>query len=419
MGSGTLGTRSALAPVNAYENLAHLLNALKTLSLNEVIQALPLDYRVGTERVTFGPLELQASWLMTTPDEFRRVAYQRLSLQPGDRDVFLKVLPAVANTDSASGAEQGLVVFLKGRTKVKNIINLDCAFGLAASRSMGFDTGFKIKGSVAGFIDLELGGAVVINPAGGVPGAKSPAQAQQPKDAVFRLQGNSQFAILGHRIFEGDIQILDNSFRFKGKLKLFPDNSPLKMGCDVEGHLDQNQLLLSGNMDTTLAGLPLRSAKAIISSQRVFISGAWLGQTMTLDLKPMFNVLVLRGTVVVGFKVQADLGRITNGTVKLADNYSLNVEVTATLAVTMSAARLSVSAQAKFLVKGKGESLSFTMAAAPADVQTIAEEVRRRIVAEPRSISTRCLPAPKTGSRDKRREHSSGRAINTKRPARS
>src|SRR6185503_18159257 len=112
LGGSVLGTQRPLAPINAFENLAHLLNFLKTLTLNEVVQAIPLDQRVGNEQVIFGPLNIKATWLMTTPDEFKRVAYQRLNVSSGDTASFLAVLPAVAAAKGGGTNEQGLVLFL-------------------------------------------------------------------------------------------------------------------------------------------------------------------------------------------------------------------------------------------------------------------------------------------------------------------
>ena len=71
LGGKTLGSKDEKLIISAYQNLAHLLNALKTLSLNELIQALPLEKRVGHEQVSFASMTLMVNWLITTPKEFR------------------------------------------------------------------------------------------------------------------------------------------------------------------------------------------------------------------------------------------------------------------------------------------------------------------------------------------------------------
>lgn len=78
-------------------NVAHLLNALKTLNINEIVRAVPLSKRHGHQQTTFACLELEADWLLTTPDEFRTLdASQQSDARVAAKEIgpMLQVLPA-------------------------------------------------------------------------------------------------------------------------------------------------------------------------------------------------------------------------------------------------------------------------------------------------------------------------------------
>jgi hypothetical protein len=166
LGGNVLGSRGAVLTIDTYQNLARLMNSLKTLSLNDLIQAIPLEYRVGSAGFAFTFLTMDVDWLITTPEEFRQGAYQRLSLPAEQREDFLTVLPAVtpASPDAAGATdEQGLVVFLRGEAAIPNVATLEAVFGLAATGTLGFNTGFRLAGKIANFIAMELAGHLVIN----------------------------------------------------------------------------------------------------------------------------------------------------------------------------------------------------------------------------------------------------------------
>src|SRR6185312_16417728 len=72
LGGALLGSTQDLATVRVYGGLARTLNFLKTGDIDEIVQAVPIEARTGTVQVAFAPLEAEATWLITTPAEFRR-----------------------------------------------------------------------------------------------------------------------------------------------------------------------------------------------------------------------------------------------------------------------------------------------------------------------------------------------------------
>jgi TolA-binding protein len=233
MGGTVLGDREGGPTVSAYESLAQLLNGMKTLSLNELIKAVPVDSRINHTDVSFGPLSGSLGWMVTTPDEFKtiatqpmlqQVAYQRLGLADETQAAqLMTVLPP------SSSSEQGLVVFLKGNVAVTNLATFETSFGLAASPSMGFNTGFQLLGKISDGMAIELAGNV-----------STPSQAHPS----FQLNGRSKLTLLNQPIFQGDVQISDRRFQCQGMLDLYGLGGSVAMtidrdqGADLRGELN-------------------------------------------------------------------------------------------------------------------------------------------------------------------------------------
>ncbi|XGV96651.1 MAG: LamG domain-containing protein [Leptolyngbya sp. BL-A-14] len=203
LGGNTLAPQKD--PEITYETIASLLNGMKFLTINDLVQAIPLANRIGFVTGAIGPLSANFGWLVTTPDEFRQlpstpvnlkqIAYQQLGLANDDQATdILTVLPMA--TANGNTGEQGLVVFMKGGWNVQNVTTFDAAFGLVAAGTVGFNTGFKIAGSLANFVDLKLAGSIAVQ---GKPGAlqASPAAIDLTSHALT-FSGQNQYVTLGN-----------------------------------------------------------------------------------------------------------------------------------------------------------------------------------------------------------------------------
>jgi hypothetical protein len=161
LGGKLLGTKGKPIKISAWKYLASMLNFSKTFSLNDCIGAIPLEQRVGSAAYRFAFMSFDCDWMLTTPGEFAQGAYQQLKLSKSDVADFVAVLPSVATNAGKGGGGEGLVTFVRGKADL-GFLKLDAAFGLAASGSSGFNTGFKFDG-VIGKIELELQGAIMVN----------------------------------------------------------------------------------------------------------------------------------------------------------------------------------------------------------------------------------------------------------------
>ncbi len=212
LGGSNLGKPGA-GPALTYADIAHVLNGLKTLSVNELIQALPLPQRVGSAAVDFGPVSASLGWLVTTPDEFKKLAPAQkqlvnasLNLTTDDQaQSMLSTLPAA---QPGQTPEQGMVVFLRGSAAVPNLARFDTVFGLAASNSLGFATGFHLHGDISNVISMDIAGGVKVN------GKSNPA---------VSLVGSTKIALAGQTnpLFSGDVQITEQRFQCAGRLDVY------------------------------------------------------------------------------------------------------------------------------------------------------------------------------------------------------
>jgi hypothetical protein len=215
LGGSTLGTPGN-GPSLTYAEVAHLLNGMKTLSLNELIQAVPVNYRVGNAGVTFGPVSGSLGWMVTTPDEFRSLSPQQKRLSDADANSMLALLQTAVPQPSQS--QQGMVVFLRGSAAVNNLASFETTFGLAASTS-GFTTAFQMKGSVPNVLTMDLGGVVKID------GKPTPA---------VKLAGSSRIMLANQSqpMFQGDVQLTDQRFDCSGSLNVYGVGGSVAMTID-------------------------------------------------------------------------------------------------------------------------------------------------------------------------------------------
>jgi hypothetical protein len=295
LGSERLGSDDTGVEIDAYRNLAHLLNGFKTFSLNQLIQSVPLEHRVNSVDVSFGPLSAGAGWLLTTPGEFQMITqtaadrqrvYDRLGFtDDAEAEAVFAIAPV--SSQPMPTQEEGLVALLRGTWSLATIAEFDAAFGLAASGAQGFSTGFRIAGDITDVLDLEIAGLVAINTPSGTPGQTD----------AFRLAGNTHLSLLNHQIFDGDVQILNDTFQIRGDLSLFPPASPLQVNGQWDGVISPNEIAFDGDMTVSLAGFDLVGARAMLNDQRLFLQGTWLGVTTTLDVMARDQSVLLHGDV--------------------------------------------------------------------------------------------------------------------------
>ncbi|HRI64223.1 MAG TPA: hypothetical protein PK156_08290 [Polyangium sp.] len=249
LGGGVLGMKGKQATISLWQYVATMMNFFKSFSVNDFVGAIPYEYRVGSKSYKFAFLHFDADWLITTPEEFRNGAFQQLKLTASDRDDFIDVLPAVTSAQgkTVAGHEQGLVTFVRGEADL-GFVRLELVFGLAASGTLGFNTGFKIAGGIGNVVDLELSGAIMVNaplaergpaaPAPTPPAAAAPGEKLQHDGLI--LNGKGDYATIA----------TSNKFatsKYTLEVWIRPDENPAASWQEVWGGNGKSAKLLIHN----------------------------------------------------------------------------------------------------------------------------------------------------------------------------
>ena len=275
-----LGSKENILTISAYRSLALMLNAAKTLSLNEIIHAVPLEKRVGKLDISFFGIESNVAWLITTPDEFRQVGYSQLPLPSTEVESTLQVLPP-----SVQPNERGLVVFLKGVWNVFNTARLNACFGLVGS-SQGFATGLRINGAISDLISINMAGTLIVNTDPKVP------------DGLM-LTGHSHLSVLNDEVFTGNLKLSNTKgLTVAGRLNLFPRTPGVNVLGELSGRINQDELNIFGDVSVTLGNYwALAEAKAEIRHTGINIRGKWLDQSLDFAVEPDGDAIQLLATI--------------------------------------------------------------------------------------------------------------------------
>jgi hypothetical protein len=236
LGGGRLGSTKAGIDVNAYQLVAILMNAIKTGSINRLIQAMPIEYRIGQTQVKFGQIQFDTGWLVTTPGEFRAIAAQTseqlvspvLQLTPVSKDGLVSFV-STNNTQ-----EEGLITLLRGATNINNVMRLEAIFGVAFSSSIGFQTAFQMDGAIANFAFIHLSGKISV--------AGTSQIQQDPNTPIIQVIGTSSIVLNQVPIFTGDLRLINDEYTSNGNLNLWG----IQANCSML--INSTKMLVQGTM---------------------------------------------------------------------------------------------------------------------------------------------------------------------------
>ncbi|MFC7651509.1 hypothetical protein ACFQT4_04455 [Pseudoduganella danionis] len=328
-GGTVLGTQQALEPVNTLKLIWSLLNTIKRASPHDLIQAIPLKYRVGSKQAAlFGFLNTRLDWALTTPEEFVSTAIPTLQLNR-DEDVqeILAYLPADSSlgyatlpgwidpcTDAAAAgqlgihlrarprvtaATRGVVALLRGKADLAGVIELDTLVALGAVSGDGMSAGLRFKGRLAGLLDIELAGAAWV------------AAGQEPRG--FRVFGRASAsmdpALLGRSepVLEANWELNRQEIALGGRFNLLPEGCPLQLKGCLSGRLTGVSFELHGDLLFSLgSGFRFAARLALFSGTRQLdgrsenvdefrLQLAFMAATLALEVIRRDNSLLMRG----------------------------------------------------------------------------------------------------------------------------
>ena len=246
-----LGTKEGFT-ISPAKLIGAVLNAIKFQSINDLIQLVEVDRRVGEIDLNiFDILKIHYEYAFTTPYEFIDYAYQELSsFTQTQAEEFIKILPPQKTglpekiegeyqyrTIPVTDKTQGLVIFLKGNLNIADALLFDTGFGLVATgegfgMGMNFDGNFQVKDSDIFNIHMK-----------GILGIK--------KDGKFLLEGESQLKIVRQNILYGYFRFSNEGFKIEAKA----GDGPIRVEGLLEGEFANDIFRLEGKVSLVLFSL--------------------------------------------------------------------------------------------------------------------------------------------------------------------
>lgn len=263
LGGQLLGKKTNIGSISLYLVMAHLLNGIKTFSLNRLIRAVPVIHRIGTQKIEFLSIPYTIQWLVTTPEEFNQGAYRKLNLTPTQRNGVFKILPGQPTAN-----QEGLALFLNGTGKIANSIASRATFALFGS-GHAMAARFEIDADLADkLVYCRFNGTVKINSKEATP---------------FQLTGINELKMLNSPIMTGTIGYDAKGLTMTGQMNLFPANAVINVIGTMHGTLRKDAFNLSGNVQFQIAQhFTLSGARAQITHKKMTVSGTYMNQTIIL-----------------------------------------------------------------------------------------------------------------------------------------
>lgn len=272
LGAGMLGDKQPGPSINAYKEIAKLLNALKgallelrALTINDLIQLIPLDDRVLAGDVAVAQLSADGAFALTTPKEFSETAYQRLEVPAEEIKDALTILPAPGGR---APDETGLCLYFRGGFAIGKAVSFEAMYALAAMESR-FGTGFGVHGALAnGTVDAALRGQFTIDPSQPVP---------------VGLAGSGHLTVAGQPILDGEVSLGNNGFHLRGLLDLVPRNPNVQIKGTIEGEVGPDATGLVGDLEFTVGRhFTLVGASVLLDATTFSVTGTVFDQSLTL-----------------------------------------------------------------------------------------------------------------------------------------
>lgn len=228
--------------ISLYKTVANILNALKKISPDKLIRAIPYEKRAGEMSIVFGPLNIQASYFLSTSDEITSEEYKKdpdfiaIEKKPDINKDYISMSEfAISKFMELSGCKEGnkySVIYLSGAFGSEKFFNIDSKFGLIVTGSNEFLTGFQFNGKFLDFVELDMKAAAFL-----IKGS-----AQGLKSTTFQISGETSLDIAKIKVFSanGLIRIDEETFYAEGKIQSFPKSFPIHADCNGSIMIDKS-----------------------------------------------------------------------------------------------------------------------------------------------------------------------------------
>ncbi|AUI87751.1 hypothetical protein BS333_15220 [Vibrio azureus] len=292
--------------------VANSLNFIKTGQVEHLLAAMPIEYRIGSQDVSFfGLADIQVNYLLSSPDELADVGFQKLQLKGEDQTRALSVLPKSIVNGQEEG--NGLVTLLRGEVDLSDAMKMSTTFGFAMSEQ-GVHSGFNASGQLAQLFAIDIKGAVALN--------------TEPKASIM-LEGATSLRVADHQVMFGSVSIQNDNLRITGGLDLFPYLPQVNMSAFIEGELSSSDFSLNGQLIFSLFGNSLLKGDLVIAPDRATLDASILGKNQRFGIAEHRGGVKLSGLVFNSFEL---VNTVANVALSL-DEQALNFDGTSRLAL--------------------------------------------------------------------------------------
>ncbi|HNN93949.1 MAG TPA: LamG domain-containing protein [Pseudomonadota bacterium] len=299
LGGEMLGSSQPKQLASAYKLTAGALNSIKFGSPRYILDALPLEDRIGhVEFDLCGVFSFRAGWVLATLDECKRKEAEVLALidgraldsgHPGLAGRLDSLMPesttlALGDVSARHVPDpNGVLILLRGGFGIgtlKNgtaLLDVESMLLLRMSPVSGFAMAVGLSSRIAGLLEFDMKGLLRIS---------------KGADRGFQLAGSMMLTLLGRQIMHGAFSLGDNHFAIEGMLDLFPPEVPIAVRGALDGKFSPNGFSLAGGGELSLLGLTLIGGTVEIESRkdgdrhlhRLHISTTLLGAMFYLDV---------------------------------------------------------------------------------------------------------------------------------------
>lgn len=252
--------------------LAKVLNTLKFLSSEQIVNAVPVKYRKGdyvigsstnsSPELKFAGLLLKntgVKWLLTTPNDFvNKEEYKFIALKSAsDAKTLLQVLPQKPKPE-----DKGMILFLKASIDITYLAACQFTFGFVSIDRKSVATGFTLHGSFLSIYSVDLKAQIGI------------------EKHQFAADGKAVIKFSGLSMLKSKTHInIKNGFDFKADLNLLQIGSHTIFHGEVDTFIKRDSFKYQGSVKYDLGIFPATKGYLEITDNSGSIKTKMLGLT--------------------------------------------------------------------------------------------------------------------------------------------
>lgn len=253
---------------SAYQLVANLLNGIKFFDLNDTVSSLPVSQRALKGKVEFDFVcvqEIEGGSIITTVPKFIGGEYDAMGVSKGEADELLKMLPGNVSQD-----KKAVVSFIRGKWKAPiGGDELKFSFGAISNGIKQFGFATTMSGKIADIFEGKFDTTI------GISASNTP----------FLAKGKGSLKILNIPIYDGEyeVKVENKNFGLEGAVDLFDERFPFFFKGKASGHIDGENLRLSGSI--TKARLLVFETSGHVSVSNTGVSAGIFGSTFSIGVE--------------------------------------------------------------------------------------------------------------------------------------